>query len=239
MSLFAHKTSLVLIGLYLIVNLKWKKLYIYLALTFALLGWLFINFFYPSGKQYLLFILSHQFTNPTLFLNWIQWLIHENNWLAIGPLLTLLSLLSSYFFRDSQSKRIALLTGLLGILAWNPYFIQNIDSPSYRLAIIQWAITPPILIGLWLKSYSRFDFLLGVLLSFFVIFAFKTGPSIHGFFKGYSKMDTNVSQLTSFIKPGEHLTCHHGLEFYVDYHTPIRCRSFISNQLDQKKCQSL
>lgn len=235
LSILAHKTTFVLIGLYVLVQLQWKKVYFYLLLGLAVFGWNFATFFYPTGKQYLLFILNQQITDPAQFISWIQWLISEKNWLCTGPLLVLFGLLSAFFLPGIRAKRISLFTVFLGALAWNPFFVQNVDAPTYRLAIIHWAITPTLLISLWMGSRSRWWRALAVLLSALMVLAFKTGPSIHGFFKGYSKLDLEVTQLIEFVKPGEHLTCHHGLEFYVDFKTPIRCRSFISNHNDQKK----
>ncbi len=235
LSILAHKTTFVLIGLYVLVHLRWRRHYWYLSVALAAFGWGFASVLYPSGKQYLLFLVTQQIATPDQFLPWLKWLVSEKNWLCMGPFLTLLGFLSVLFLPEARAKRIAGFSFLLGFIAWNPFLVQNLDAPTYRLAIIHWGITPSILVALWVNSQSRALRYFGIILAGFVVASFKYGPSIHGFFKGYSKMDGEVQSLTEFVKQGDHLTCHHGLEFYVDFKTPIRCRSFISSQGGQKK----
>jgi len=44
----------------------------------------------------------------------------------------------------------------------------------------------------------------------------------------WSQHAPNVESLTEFVKPGEELITHHGMQFYVDYKTPIRAKSLLT-----------
>ncbi|HEY8269330.1 MAG TPA: hypothetical protein VIG33_00455, partial [Pseudobdellovibrionaceae bacterium] len=47
-------------------------------------------------------------------------------------------------------------------------------------------------------------------------------------------LQEEILKINKFVKPEDHLTSHHGLEFFVDYTTDIRSRSFLSDHAEKK-----
>jgi hypothetical protein len=50
----------------------------------------------------------------------------------------------------------------------------------------------------------------------------------------WSTFRGSALQLKEYVNPADHLTSHHGLEFFVDYTTGIRSRSFISENPEKR-----
>ncbi|MGL1227185.1 hypothetical protein ACSTKV_23055, partial [Vibrio parahaemolyticus] len=46
----------------------------------------------------------------------------------------------------------------------------------------------------------------------------------------YAALAADVRNIPRFVRPENRFLCRHGLEFYVDYLTGLRCRSFVDHE---------
>jgi hypothetical protein len=232
LAVLSHKTSFLLIGLTAFCFLKLSRRTLVYFLGGGAAGAVLFALLFSSGWHYLAF-LGNQFQKPDEMSRWLTWLYKNQNWVFAGLVFGPLSLICALLEKDFVRRRIYLFLFCLFFLAWCPFFKQNMEAPSYRLMLLQFSLSPAIFI-LLSAGRKKFFALTAVAIAL-MGYQWREGKNLHGYFKGFSRMDHEVGMLETFIAPGDHLTCHHGLEFYVDYKTRIRCRSFISQKPEQQK----
>lgn len=232
LALLSHKSMFIFIGIALVSLHSLKKKQIWLLAALALFSVVLFGVLFTTGWQYLDF-LRQQVQEPQEFLIWIKYLVKVKNYVFFGLFFGLFSLIGVIFERRKWQRRVFIFLFLLFTFSWFPYFLQNIEAPNYRLMLMHFSIAPILLVQListrkWLLPLS------GIALGL-IAYQWLNNRSLGIYFKNYSAMGGDVKRLEKFVNVGDHLTCHHGLEFYVDYNTIIRCRSFVSDDREQEK----
>lgn len=130
------------------------------------------------------------------------------------------------------ARRIGDAALILFVLAVHPFQAGGPASLGYRQLLLLPALIYPLVgFTLYLPRAGWRLLGLGALLPVFATSFFPLGFSSRAVAKQirpYSAIRSGVEQIPSVVKPEDHLTSHHGLEFFVDYVTGIRARSFLA-----------
>ncbi len=216
-------------------NNKRKIIYTGIALTGATMLAIIFHLLNPRLNRHFGSFLSEidfesykSIFNFNLHLNWphmlliVVWLFiflshGKNFWLSVG--------------KDRWKKSIVLSLIIFSILPLLPIFGGANAEIKWRLMIFSFTFS---FILCTLVTTILFDrkavsliALVTVLLLSHELFVGNNFPWI----ARTSQQVPAVSKLTEYVKPGEELITHHGMQFYVDFKTPIRAKSL----LDQAK----
>ncbi|MES2767842.1 MAG: hypothetical protein V4596_01745 [Bdellovibrionota bacterium] len=236
-ALLSHKSVLLMIACFgipfLFQQVSKKKLAIAtgcMSLTVGLFLWHF-------DKAYAHFLaMLNYFSPPT---RWWFWMLRLR-WINLELLMTffcllIILLLGIWTYRKVSSEKKFYVAGAVVFLcfALHPFQIPGPNGPSYRLLLIAPVFGIPLLM-LALSHIPRGLFALPIFLVAFVSQIFIHVHPIDDVFTPFAVIKEEVLRIKEFVEPQDHLTSHHGLEFFIDYTTGIRSRSFLSDYPEQK-----
>jgi hypothetical protein len=226
LALLTHKIVILFFGLWLVYYsaafLKDRKRILGVSvLTFALLGvslLVFPKFIYHIQN----YIQNFKIEVIPFFSQESQLISNRNLYLILVWLL-----MSGWYLKtEKQELKVPLLA--LAFIPFLPIFSGVNIEIKYRLFLVSFIFsmllfvyTLPLLKNAILKK-GAIAFSLAVLLV--------SGLEDNEFpwITPWSEKITNLNQLQSIVRSSDYLVTHHGLQFYIDYKTPIRARSLLS-----------
>jgi hypothetical protein len=238
LALLSHKSAALIFLSFLIpwfLTRASKKQKLQALAAVGVVGFGFI-FFFERGAQYLIALLG-AFSGPQLWWLWFNGLRWSNlemfiSILAMGTIVALV--LASY---EKLSKKQSLFSSgviLLSLLALQPFQLPGPSAPGYRLILLLPIFCLPLLAVT--AQYARKYF--GFALLFFLPFLaqpWMNSKSLDDVFSPWSFLREDVLEIKKYVNLEDHLLSHHGFEFFVDYTTGHRSRSFLSDIPEQKK----
>jgi hypothetical protein len=241
LSFFSHKSMALLIGLVLLLIhyplLKQKKIFI-LLIPFFLLPFIL---FYEKGFDLLLSMGSF-FTSPINLIHWLQEIYVLDQQMLLTLIGLILSLMASIYLLlkhnatlTKNENQYLLFFILLSIISLNPFQKTGPDFPSYRMIIICSILLIPSL-NILCDLQKPLGKVIASIISLILISQITVDSrSFYGLIPTWSNYKEDIYLIKDHVTQEDHLTAHHGLEFFVDYTTNIRARSFLSNNESQKK----
>ncbi len=243
---FTHKSALLAGGLYVaLLTLEWlrrplrRKTLIGLGLGFlgCLVFLITFYLFFPKAEGFLRH-LGEIWRGPELRFRWYKYLFFEQE-RRFAELAVVVALGLGYLWQRSSLKLEARRVGdcllLMILVALHPFQLAGEESIGYRLALM----TPALgfsLIFFYRHRYWQAAGLLVLLLPFYFSFFLGFSPGmVAKEVRAYSVLEEDVKKIPQFVNPEDHLISHHGLEFYVDYVTNIRSRSFLAAEGSTQK----
>ena len=212
-----------------------KKVIVAFGSVVALLA-LFLVFFERS-QAYLL-SLSGYFAKSAVGLQWLKTHLHDDRGFLTLYVSAAIFLLAWFWVRRTTPTQLRFFgdaVWLLILLTIHPFQMPGPGGPAYRILILLPVLLLPFIVTLAFQVRTRSAILLATavfLVQVTQLNSVRTATFAH-FIPNWSSFSGEVQNVKSYVTSSDHLTSHHGLEFYVDYITGIRSRSFISD--DPKK----
>lgn len=130
---------------------------------------------------------------------------------------------------NREARSIAATLVVLAVLALHPFQVPGADSLGYRMMLLMPLLLYPM--AALLMEQKRIFIFLPFLAAVPVLapLGFSV-PAVKKQVRAYSEMRADVEKIKETVRTEDHLTCHHGMEFFVDYVTGIRCRSFLASE---------
>ncbi len=229
----SHKTILFFIsvlGFSYIVNYFSKKNIAVVGLG-ILSGLVIFFIFFKNGGAYLNHVLLDSWGSPQDELKWWIKMWQARNYICLGLPLTI-AFAWDYFYLKNRavilpSHRLVFDFVLcVSILTWLPIYRAGESELIYRIMLVQISVGLPIILAYFWSLRDEAKATYGFIFGALAIQALVARP-IDSVYYNYSRFNSNISKIASKLKFGDQLICHHGLEFYVDYMTGIRCQSFV------------
>lgn len=162
------------------------------------------------------------------------WLTHSLEEEAAFAVATYLSWASWGFFlvRFLRSPReqwisFAAFTALIA-LVYHPFQLPGSNGLHYRLWMLLPTLPAYCLVSIAQAVPRYLRVALALLLLGAGIYEWSdVRDNLRADFVPYSAIRAEVKRIPEFVSPEDRLYCRHGLEFFVDFETPIRCRSFV------------
>jgi len=235
LAFFSHKSILLIGAIFLSIQYLrekgYKGLFLLAGASTAILG-IFVAVF-PKGREFLLAIPGFLHFRPIGFF-WIWSHIRQD----VAFLILYLDLaiaIAVYIWKRAKLSRSLQTYGdsvlLLILLAIHPFQLLSADGPAYRLLILLPVLVFPLLASLLEKRTLAAL----VALQFLQLFRTFHEDLPEKLIPPWSHCASGVEAIEKFVRPADHITAQHGLEFFVDYMTGIRCRSFISDDSEIKQ----
>lgn len=203
------------------------------GLCAGLFGILFLYHF-PKAAAFLEHA-RQNFGSPAARLAWWKVILlqrpHRASEIVVWMVL-LLSLAISLRSLQATARTIFLTSATVFLLAVHPFQPPGSAALGYRLLLMLPLLLYPLL-ALALNGRPAVSLvaglaMLGGSLPFFSPLAFPV-EAISYETRSYSPLRADVEKIPSLVHPEDHLTSHHGMEFFVDYVTDIRSRSFLAD----------
>lgn len=236
-ALLSHKSMLLILALtgfaWLVQKISFKRLAL-LALGFGALLGLFLWQFEKASAY--LKVLFHFFTGPSQWWRWFERIHSTNSEMQLCLILFAVTFVVYIFLRRRipQSQRLFADTAATVLfVALHPFQLPGPNGPSYRLILMAPAFGIPLLAVCLAQLHSKFS-LNAIPLLAFAIQPFLGTKFLDDVFTPWSAMREDVLQIKEFVNPEDHLTSHHGFEFFIDYTTGIRSRSFLSDHPEKR-----
>lgn len=236
-ALFSHKSTFLIVLMmafsYLINHLSKRNVLLFTAMLTVLLL-LFIAFFERGG--YYLTALFTFFDTPRKWGLWISHIFKNDLPIFVTIIFSLSSVLFYLRERETFSLRAKVFmdaVAMLVIFTLLPFHKAGPSSPAYRMIILSPLFTIPVFLHLYLRCEKKVVLILIIGTAFISQAAF-LDQMLNSFFPNWSPMDEDVKKIRSYVNKDDHLVTHHGLEFYIDYHTGIRARQFLNSRPDIK-----
>ncbi len=227
-SVLAHKSSLILCGLWLggifIFHFqKQRKVLLLLPILLAVLTLIFLSFF-PRASAYIAFLKSG-FNFSTDYVVWLKSQTRLGNFIFGGYLtLVIVAGFVAFNFRTSKTpyKVYGLWMFFVLLFALLPIHSIGQNQLGYRWMLLSLALSLPYVVVVCLRFRLVGGILLGLHLGQWMY-----AVPLHRYFLDFQKHEKNFEKITQFVGANDYLIAHHGLEFYIDYTTGIRARIFL------------
>ncbi|MGZ3713217.1 MAG: hypothetical protein ACXVBE_15745, partial [Bdellovibrionota bacterium] len=214
-----------------------KKTLIFLASAAVVAGIFLILFMlhFPKATAFLAFA-ENSFAAPTARLHWWKDLFlhhHQRSLEVFSWILTLAVLAGAFRNLKTQEKQIFLVLSGLFLISVHPFQPAGASALGYRFLLL----LPLLLIPLAALAYARSGSVLRFLPAFALTIAMAPYLSPFAFssaavkkeVRPYSTLRADVEKIPSLVSRNDLLISHHGMEFFVDYVTDIRSRSFLAD----------
>ncbi|RZA09717.1 MAG: hypothetical protein EOP11_00865 [Proteobacteria bacterium] len=213
------------------LELRWL-----VAVAAVLLAFSFLFLYhFPKAQAFVGFALR-SFREPSLRIRWYSQLIElkPSRALEIGAWLLLMAGTLGAWRKIPSAWRLPVGTVLIfAFIALHPFQPGGPASLGYRLTLMMPLLAPILAFGLtfalprgWRMAGPLL--LLGASALTFSPFGFRE-KAVKREVRPYSRLLSRAMEIKKFVRPEDHLVSHHGLEFYVDYITDIRSRSFLAS----------
>jgi hypothetical protein len=190
---------------------------------------------FPKASAFLNFA-ENSFALPAPRLHWWKdlFLLHRQRGLeALSWAITLVCLALGFRKLTLEEGRIFLTVAGVFVLAAHPFQPAAASALGYRLLLL----SPLLVFPLAALAYSKQRSWLRFLPAIFLVISFLPHFSPLSFSmaaikketRSFSSIRSDVEKIPSLVSQMDHLTSHHGMEFFVDYVTDIRSRSFLAD----------
>lgn len=192
---------------------------------------------FPKASHFLEY-LTTIWQSPIPRLSWWKHVLLQEGTRGIESLAFILILTLYLIQRHSllqSHRKIGDTVVLFSAIAIHPF--QNADESAlgYRLVLMLPAALLPLAGTLMIQRQRGNHLLRAMNIIPYILILYFSHPSL-GFrpslvdiqIKPFSKLYSGVSRITALVDKEDYLISHHGLEFYVDYITGIRSRSFVA-----------
>lgn len=233
-AILAHKSSLVLCGLwlgaaFLFHSRKNKKLLLLLPFLLIVLLAAFLLYF-PKATAYVSFLKSG-FRFSTDYVLWLKSQTRLGNFI-FGGYLTLLAvagyLVASWKGRQTPMQVYTVWMFCVLLFALLPIHSIGQNQLGYRWLLLSLTISLPLVVAVCV----RYRFIGGILLGLHLGQWMYAIP-LHRYFLDFHKHEQDFQKITQYVDKDDYLIAHHGLEFYIDHLTGIRARIFLPEQPPQ------
>lgn len=234
-ALLSHKSmfllAVVFAGARALRGLTWHRLLLGSAALAGLLGLFALTF--ERATAYLRALTG--FISPTpVGLNWVLARLRSDpGVLAIYATAAAFLLLYPVLRRrlDARARAFGGALFALVLIAGHPFQAPGASGPAYRLLILL-----PVLLAAGFATLAlqarRSRWAIAACLAVLAIQL----PQARGlnsrliarYVPRWSPLRADAIRIRDYVRPEDHLTSHHGLEFFIDYVTGIRSRSFLS-----------
>ncbi len=231
LAVLAHKSSLILCGLWLGAIFvfhfrKQRKFLLLLPVLLALLLAVFL-FYFPKASAYIGFLKSG-FHFSTEYVLWLKSQTRLGNFI-FGGYLTLVALVGFLVVTFKTAKTPYRVYGawMFCVLLFALLPIHSIgqNQLGYRWLLLSLAVSLPLVAAICM----RYRFIGGILLGLHLGQWMYAVP-LHQYFLGFQKYEQDFQKITQYVSQKDYLIAHHGLEFYVDYTTGLRARIFLPEE---------
>lgn len=241
LALLSHKSSILIIAIYGLPfllnknfkeNLKKNMLIVLGAVAFVTTIFLW---HFERASAYFLAMLRF-FSSPKKWWHWFSTLRWINLEMQITYICLIVAMGLGFWVRKKipDEKRFYFDGSLIFLfIALHPFQISGPNGPSYRLILFAPALGIPLILAA-MAYIPRALLALPLVVAAFVVQPFIHVHPIDNAFTPFDVIKSDVMRITEFVTPEDHLTSHHGLEFFVDYVTGIRSRSFLSDHPEKK-----
>lgn len=218
---------LLLFGFFKLVDLyRWRKPSLKMAmigLTFFCLSILAALIVFPRLAKHIQNFYDHFYIEKTFFM-------YFENQLVARPLiaLTFFWLLLGCFFL--LKRKSALFSTLIfsALLPFLPLFAGYNIEIKYRLFLQSFTFAAIVFAGS-LPFIKKQKLQVGLVFLSLVLLSYEaTTYSGFPWIMNWSDKIRNLDQLNQHVAATDELVTHHGLQFYIDYKTPIRARSMVA-----------
>lgn len=203
------------------------------AALIALIFGLIFLFHFPKAQAFLSYA-SNTFASPGT--RWRWWghvfrVLPQRGAEVVAWAVLLAAFAGGRRFLPAAARLVADTCFLLFLFAVHPFQTVGPATLGYRQVLLLPILLYP-LAGFTLYFPSRWRLagllpLAGVLFFSFAPLGFKAN-AVAKQIRPFSDLKAGVEKIPEIVKPEDHLTSHHGLEFYIDYMTNIRSRSFLA-----------
>ena len=233
-----HKSSLLfltLLGLSVLIQVRsWRAAGLLAGAVVFLLA-AFLAFF-SQGGLYLSHLLGDLHWAPASFWIWSQGLRARGNLIYLNMVSGIVFSAVYLYARSTLQRRDRLLGDflvLLNLMAWLPLSQPGEDQFTYRIMLVSTSLGLVLMLAM-IARIRRASFALGLIAGLLTT-QFALSRPLSALVPNYSRYAQDVLKLNQYVGEKDHLICHHGLEFYVDYLTGIRCQIFLSDDPEQKQ----
>jgi hypothetical protein len=200
-----------------------------LALVFGLV----FLFHFPKAQAFLEYA-GNTFAPPGTRLRWWGYVFRvlpQRGAEVAAWALFLAAFVGGRRFLPAPARLIADTAFLLFLFAVHPFQTVGPATLGYRQVLLLPILLYPLAaFVLYFPSRFRLAGLLplaGALYFSFAPLGFKAN-AVAKQIRPFSDLRAGVEKIPEIVRPEDHLTSHHGLEFYIDYVTNIRSRSFLA-----------
>lgn len=197
-----------------------------------------VPFVFPSLTKHL----SHFISRVSLGSFFI---FSENNLISNTVItLTLMWLIVGVVLHHKSHRAMGVCLTIFGLIPFLPLFSGDNIEIKNRLFLMSFVMALFMLLVslsqrvnqevLFLKGQRQHCLACGLLILSGLILLASIQQDRHTLFKEFpwvqewSRKIENLDQLTAMVSPNEEVVTHHGLQFYIDFKTPIRARSLIA-----------
>lgn len=231
-ALLTHKSMLIVLGLLLFVRLlqlrSFRQRFAILAVGILVAAIYFLVF--KLAYSHLLAMLSN-FQSPHGWWQWVRRLPVYNLELCLTLLALLIALCLGLALRKrfNQYQRVYVDgTLMILVLALQPFQLPGPNGPFYRFILLAPAMSIP-LVSTCLMRWKYGLYVGALALAPYFVQPSLSVHEIDEVFTPWAVIASDVLKIKNYVRPEDHLTSHHGLEFFIDYTTGIRSRSFLSD----------
>ena len=235
-ALLTHKSMLVVLGVLLFARLlQLRSSRQRLALTaIGLLVAAAYFLFFKLAYSHALAMLSN-FQSPHGWWEWARRLPRYNLELCLTFVTLLMALCLGLLLRNrfQQHQRVYVDgTLMILLLALQPFQLPGPNGPFYRFILLAPVMSIP-LISTCLMRWRYGPYVGALALLPCLAQPLLSVHEIDEVFTPWAVIESDVLKIKNYVRPEDHLTSHHGLEFFIDYTTGIRSRSFLSDHPEQ------
>jgi hypothetical protein len=195
----------------------------------------FFNWHFQNGKEYLQAIV-HSLSGLGPWWFWISTL----RWIDLEMLCSIaaVTLISSVALalRGRVSPRERFFVDgscLFAIVALQPFQLPGPEGAAYRMILLTPLFAIPLLAVVFSSVPRKFAAVL-LILGLFLAQPWMVTKHLDDVFTPWAQLRDDVLRIKQYVHTEDHLTSHHGLEFFIDETTGIRSRSFLSNHPEKK-----
>jgi hypothetical protein len=195
---------------------------------------------FSRGAGYLNYLVQSVGFNPKGFHSWNRELVDGGNLIYLTLLQALVFFAAvAMKWREFRAgpRFLIIFAGLLTLATWLPIYTPGQDEFAYRMMLVFAALLPALMFAL-LFAMPGLAMAAGVLIGV-QICQFALSRPLYTLISNYDRFSSQITEVAKFVTPDDHLICHHGLEFYVDYKTGLRCQIYLSEKPEQKKFRML
>jgi len=226
-----HKVVALFVLLYLVIyfiqNLSSKKklLVFILGLSFSFILSLFI---FPSLFNHIINFFNHIQLSGVFSLK-------QNQLISLSlTLLLFLWLMFGVFYIHYLKSPLFYCVLIFGFIPFLPFFSGYNSEIKNRLFLLSFTFAFVLFASLLSKIKNEKLRLISILLSLGFLFYNAAQKTHFPWIQAWSQEIQNLDQLTLYVSPTDELVTQHGLQFYIDYKTPIRARSMVSPERKPK-----
>lgn len=139
-------------------------------------------------------------------------------------------------FVQYRKKKNAILLAMLvfSVAPFFPFFAGHNIEIKYRLLLMSFTFSAVAFVWTWPTIKNQYLRRLLMMITLTILSFQSLQNTGFPWIVNWSERVQNLDQLQAKVSPQDELVTQHGLQFYIDYKTPIRARSMVSSQRKPK-----